>query len=87
MDTHRRTLAKVITYQLSGLVVMTVIGAIFTGSAGAGGALALVSAVIGSMSYFLHERVWALVAWGRSSAGGTLSLSPAATGEGGAAHG
>jgi uncharacterized membrane protein len=48
-----------------GLIVMTIIGYIFTGSAGEGGALALTSAVVGLVNYFLHERMWARVRWGR----------------------
>jgi uncharacterized membrane protein len=50
---------------LLGLIVMTIIGYIFTGSVGEGGALALTSAAVGLMNYFLHERLWARVRWGR----------------------
>ena len=65
MDTRKRTIAKAFCWQALGLVVMTVIGYIFTGSAGEGGALALTSAAVGLMNYFLHERMWARVRWGR----------------------
>lgn len=67
METNRRTLAKAVTYQVMGLVVMTLLGALFTGSFGAGGALALLSAAIGALGYILHEKLWAMVGWGRSS--------------------
>ena len=65
METNRRTLAKAVTYQLMGLAVMTLLGTLFTGSAGAGGALALLSAAIGAVGYVLHEKVWTWVRWGR----------------------
>lgn len=65
MDTKRRTVVKAITYQLMGLAVMTALGTFFTGSAGVGGALALVSATIGALGYVLHENLWAMVRWGR----------------------
>lgn len=68
MDTHRRTVAKAVTYQLMGLVVMTALGVLFTGSTRAAGALAVTSAAIGALGYVLHERVWALVPWGQLSA-------------------
>lgn len=65
METNRRTLAKAITYQLMGLAVMTLLGTLFTGSARAGGALALLSAAIGALGYILHEKLWTMVRWGR----------------------
>ncbi|HUF57681.1 MAG TPA: DUF2061 domain-containing protein [Thermohalobaculum sp.] len=65
METNRRTLAKAVTYQLMGLAVMTGLGTLFTGSAGAGGALALMSAAIGAVGYILHEKLWTMVHWGR----------------------
>jgi uncharacterized membrane protein len=65
METKKRTIAKAFCWQAVGLVVMSVIGYAFTGSAGEGGALALTSAAVGLMNYFLHERLWARVRWGR----------------------
>ena len=65
METNKRTIAKAFCWQAVGLIVMTIIGYIFTGSAGEGGALALTSAVVGLVHYFLHERAWARVRWGR----------------------
>lgn len=65
MDTKKRTIAKAFCWQGVGLIVMTIIGYIFTGSASEGGALALTSATVGLVNYFLHERLWARVRWGR----------------------
>jgi uncharacterized membrane protein len=65
MDTNRRTLAKALSWQLMGLVTMTTLGTIVTGSAGIGGALALTSAVLGTICYVVHEKLWARVPWGR----------------------
>jgi uncharacterized membrane protein len=65
MDTNKRTIAKALCWQGLGLIVMTIIGYIFTESVGEGGALALTSAAVGLMNYFLHERLWARVRWGR----------------------
>ena len=65
METKKRTIAKAFCWQALGLVVMSIIGYAFTGSVGEGGALALTSAAVGLMNYFLHERLWARVRWGR----------------------
>lgn len=66
MEKPIRTLAKAVSWQLLGMIVMVVIGYAFTGSVAAGGGIALASSALGFLSYFLHERVWSRVRWGRS---------------------
>lgn len=68
MDSPKRTIAKALTWQVSGLVSMTVLGLIFTGSVGQGAALAGTSALVGLICYVLHERAWARVGWGSAVA-------------------
>jgi len=65
MDTNKRTIAKALCWQTMGLITMAIIGYLFTGSIGERSALALTSAVIGLVTFFLHERMWAHVGWGR----------------------
>ena len=65
METAARILTKSITWQRSGLFMMTLIGYLFTGSISAGGGIAIVSSAIGFISYFLHEMLWSKVGWGR----------------------
>lgn len=65
MDTKKRILMKAITWQLMGFVVMTLIGYLFTGSLSASGGIAIAGAVLGFLSYFVHELVWGKVKWGR----------------------
>ena len=64
METGWRTLAKAITWQVSGLVVMTALAYGATGSLSIAGGLALVSSATGFVTYFLHERIWQRVRWG-----------------------
>ena len=64
METQARTLAKSITWQISGLVVMMVVTWMITGSLADGGAVAVSGALIGFFSYMAHERLWARVSWG-----------------------
>lgn len=65
MDTTPRLITKSITWQVSGLVVMTLIGYLFTGSVSAGGGIAIASALVGFVSYFMHEMAWSKIGWGR----------------------
>lgn len=65
MDSHKRIVIKAVTWQVMGLIVMTVVGYLFTGSIAAGGGIALVGAIIGFVSYVLHELLWSKVRWGR----------------------
>lgn len=65
MDTTRRTVAKACTWQLSGLIVMTAITYLVTGSLVEGGAVAGGGALAGAIAYFAHEKVWNHVQWGR----------------------
>lgn len=65
METRRRTLVKTAGWQLLGLAVMAAVGALVTGSASIGGALAAINMAIGTVCYIGYERLWAHVAWGR----------------------
>ncbi|KEJ88934.1 hypothetical protein DSW25_11860 [Sulfitobacter donghicola DSW-25 = KCTC 12864 = JCM 14565] len=75
MDSTIRTATKALTWQLMGLVTMTAIGFVFTGSIAAGGGIAIVGAAAGFVSYFFHERVWQKVSWGRVPNNATTGLS------------
>jgi uncharacterized membrane protein len=58
-------LAKAFSFQLIGLVTMTGLGTIFTGSASVPGGMVLTSAALGTLCYIGHEKLWACIAWGR----------------------
>jgi uncharacterized membrane protein len=64
METPTRTLIKSLTWQISGLIVMTVVTWFVTGSLVDGGAIAVSGALIGFFSYMVHERLWSRVRWG-----------------------
>lgn len=64
-ETPLRSVVKAVTWQALGLVVMTAISWLVTGSVAAGGAIALLGALTGTVTYVMHERLWARVPWGR----------------------
>ncbi|MGR3760210.1 DUF2061 domain-containing protein [Roseobacteraceae bacterium NS-SX3] len=65
METRMRSVVKAVLWNAIGLAVMTLVGLAATGSAKAGGMIALVNTGIGFASYLVYERVWAGIAWGR----------------------
>lgn len=65
METRERTIVKAVVWIVMGLVVMSLVGLIFTGSMAVGGTMALVNSAIGFVNYLLYERFWAGVRWGR----------------------
>lgn len=68
MERPRRTLVKAIIWNISGLAIMSIVGYLVTGSAGAGGAMAVINTAIGLSLYFLYERIWSRISWGRVDA-------------------
>jgi len=58
MSPKTRILAKAITWQLSGLIVMSVIGYVHTGSWSAGGGIAITAALVSFVTYAVHEWLW-----------------------------
>lgn len=66
MDSTRRILAKSVTWQLTGLVTMSLLGYALTGDWALGGQFALSSAALGLAMFALHEKLWARIGWGRA---------------------
>lgn len=64
MENKKRTWAKAITWQISGLIVMTAVNYLYLGSLQQGAGLSLLLATLGLFSYVIHERLWAHVRWG-----------------------
>ncbi len=65
MDTTKRLIIKSVTWQVAGLITMTAIGFVFTGSLAASSGIAVAGSVAGFISYILHEMVWSKVGWGQ----------------------
>lgn len=65
MESPRRSIVKAFVWNALGLVVTSFIAFAMTGSLALGGALAAVNTAIGVAMYFIYERVWAQVSWGR----------------------
>jgi len=69
MERPIRSIVKALTWQGLGLLSMTGITYLMTGSLLTGGAVALSGAASGAALYVLHERAWARIRWGLADAG------------------
>lgn len=65
METRKRSLVKAVIWNLMGLMMMSLVGLVATGSIAVGGVMALVNTAIGFTLYLIYERVWSHVRWGR----------------------
>ncbi|MCP4822417.1 MAG: DUF2061 domain-containing protein [Shimia sp.] len=65
METRRRSVLKAVIWNVIGLVTMSLVGLIATGSLAIGGTLALINAALGLTLYVIYERIWAGIGWGR----------------------
>lgn len=61
-----RSLAKAVSYRLLGSGVSVLVVLAFTGNMALSGAIGLGDLVIKTFAYYIHERIWANIAWGRN---------------------
>lgn len=78
METHSRTLTKAVIWQMMGLAVMLGVGWALTGSFALGGGIALINTLVGFVTYFFYERIWARIGWGRVHPRRALQNAPSA---------
>ncbi len=64
-ETHARSIAKAISWRATGSVDTFIVAAVITGSSSLAGGVALAEVLTKTVLYYLHERVWALIRWGK----------------------
>lgn len=64
-DSHIRSFAKAVSWRLVGSADTFILSLLVTGSAKYAVSIATAEALTKIVLYYLHERVWRLVAWGR----------------------
>ena len=69
MEKHRRSVAKAVSWRVTGTVDTFVISRLVTGDARLAGGIASVEVLTKMVLYYLHERAWSRVGWGRSGHG------------------
>ena len=64
-ETHLRTLVKTITYRIIIIVSIFTITYITTGEIADALAITSITAITGTIIYYLHERIWNNIHWGK----------------------
>jgi len=79
MDTHSRSLAKAISWRITGSIDTMILSFLITGSVKFAAAIGLTEVMTKSLLYYLHERAWLKIPFGREarSPAGQPGLSPA----------
>lgn len=68
-DAHWRSLAKAVSWRLVGSIDTFILSLLVTGNAKYAVSIASAEAVTKIVLYYVHERAWRQVAWGRMDAG------------------
>jgi len=66
-EKHSRTLAKALTWKLFATGIAFSTTYYYTGSATIAGKMAGTTFFIGLAAYYLHERAWNVVRWGKEA--------------------
>lgn len=65
MDTHSRSFAKTLSWRATGTIDTMIISLIVTGSVKLAATIGLTEVVTKSLLYYLHERAWLKIPYGR----------------------
>jgi uncharacterized membrane protein len=65
MDTSRRSLVKTLSWRLTGSGATFLISYLIAGNFAVAGTIAVIQLVSNTVLYFVHERVWNKIGWGR----------------------
>ena len=66
IDSNRRSLAKTLTWRITGSASTFTIAYMVTGSFGVSSLVAVIQMCVNTVLYWLHERAWTKVLWGRN---------------------
>jgi sulfate adenylyltransferase large subunit len=64
-ETHARSLAKAVSWRATGSIDTFIVAFVITGNPKIAGSVAVTEIVTKILIYYLHERVWAFIPWGK----------------------
>jgi len=64
-ETHARSLAKAVSWRATGSLDTFLIAFVITGSPKLAGSVAVTEILTKILIYYVHERIWAWVRWGK----------------------
>lgn len=65
-DSNTRSLAKTISWRLTGSGATFLISYIVSGNITIAGTIALIQITANTILYYIHERIWNKIKWGRN---------------------
>ena len=65
-DTTIRSIAKTITWRLTGSGATFLISYLMIGNLSIAGTIAVIQMTSNTVLYYLHERIWNVLKWGRN---------------------
>lgn len=65
-DSNTRSLAKTISWRLTGSGATFLISYIVSGNITIAGSIALIQITLNTILYYIHERIWNKIKWGRN---------------------
>jgi uncharacterized membrane protein len=66
IDSNNRSIAKTISWRLTGSFSTFMISYLILGSFSVAGSIAIIQIIANTLLYYLHERVWNKINWGRN---------------------
>ena len=67
IDSNNRSIAKTISWRLTGSFSTFMISYLILGSFSVAGSIAIIQIIANTLLYYLHERVWNKINWGRNN--------------------
>jgi uncharacterized membrane protein len=64
-DKHARSIAKAISWRIFGTIITATLVFLFTGRWTISLAIGAVEFIVKSLAFYLHERAWFVIKWGR----------------------
>ena len=65
IETHRRTVVRMITYRITAWLFTIFWTYLFTGNIGQATGFATALHILLSVDYYIHERMWLRIKWGK----------------------
>ena len=66
IDSNNRSIAKTISWRLTGSFSTFMISYLILGSFSIASSIAIIQIIANTLLYYLHERVWNKIDWGRT---------------------
>jgi uncharacterized membrane protein len=66
MDSQKRSITKTISFRIFATIATTILVFVVTGDLALAGFVGLLDTVIKLIIYYLHERVWNRIVWGKN---------------------